>query len=360
MRAYSFTHLGNADLLHELAVSVEQDRSCTVRLLALIAEVDERKLYVPAGYPSMHAYCVQKLHLSEDAASKRIHVARAGRKFPGLFVALAEGRIHLAAACLLAPHLRPANVEELIAASTHRTKAQVEQIIAERLPRTELMPLVVAVVASEPATVEHAPGHPRKPEIVVDSREALVPEPVHSSTPIRVVPSGPPARVTPLAPQRFAIQFTIGACVREKLEHARDLLSHQIPSGDLAEVFERALDALIPKLEKAKFAATTRPRPARATRSARTIPAHVRRAVQQRDQGRCTFVSEDGHRCSATRFLEFDHVDPVARGGQATVEGIRLRCRAHNQYEAERTFGAGFMRERREQVRRAPAARGTP
>ena len=39
---------------------------------------------------------------------------------------------------------------------------------------------------------------------------------------------------------------------------------------------------------------------------------------------------------------------PVARGGKATVENTRLRCRAHNQYEAERTYGSGFMREKRQ------------
>jgi dTMP kinase len=34
------------------------------------------------------------------------------------------------------------------------------------------------------------------------------------------------------------------------------------------------------------------------------------------------------------------------------VEGVRLLCRAHNQYEAERTYGAGFMERKREEVRR--------
>lgn len=66
-------------------------------------------------------------------------------------------------------------------------------------------------------------------------------------------------------------------------------------------------------------------------------------------------MSAAGHRCDARRFLEFDHVEPVARGGRATVEGLRLRCRAHNQYEAERLFGAGFMSERRRVARLARA-----
>ena len=45
--------------------------------------------------------------------------------------------------------------------------------------------------------------------------------------------------------------------------------------------------------------------------------------------------------------MQFDHIDPYAKGGGATVGGIRLLCRAHNQYEADRVFGAEFMRLKR-------------
>jgi len=49
--------------------------------------------------------------------------------------------------------------------------------------------------------------------------------------------------------------------------------------------------------------------------------------------------------------VQFDHIDPYAKGGEATVGRIRLLCRAHNQYEAERAFGAEFMRHKREAAR---------
>jgi CRISPR/Cas system Type II protein with McrA/HNH and RuvC-like nuclease domain len=75
--------------------------------------------------------------------------------------------------------------------------------------------------------------------------------------------------------------------------------------------------------------------------------------VQERDGGRCAFVSDAGKRCAETRFLEFDHIDPVARGGEATVENLRLVCSAHNRYAAERVFGAEFMSRKREEARRA-------
>src|SRR6185312_1189578 len=114
MRDYSLTHLSDAVLLRDLAALIAHDRVTTAAVLAHIAEVDARRLYAPAGYPSMHAYCVGELRLSEDAAFRRIRAARAGREFPPLFAALAEGKLHLAAMSLLAPHLTRENVDELI------------------------------------------------------------------------------------------------------------------------------------------------------------------------------------------------------------------------------------------------------
>jgi 5-methylcytosine-specific restriction endonuclease McrA len=126
-------------------------------------------------------------------------------------------------------------------------------------------------------------------------------------------------------------------------------------------VLHRALTLLVERLRKQKFAATHQPRPRRKSPGPETrhVPAEVKRAVWKRDGGRCTFVSEKGHRCESRR-VEFDHVLELARGGRATVSGIRLRCRAHNQYTAERTFGVEFMRHKRERSRRQAMAARAP
>jgi hypothetical protein len=160
-------------------------------------------------------------------------------------------------------------------------------------------------------------------------------------------------RVAPLAAERFALQLTIGEATRGKLLRAQALLRHQVPSGDLAEVIDRALDALIEKIEATKFgkvkapraggasrARTAKPvRAGRALRWSRYVPRAVQRQVVARDGVRCSFVAGDGRRCEETGFLELDHVVPVARGGEAGVDGVRVLCHAHNQYEAERILG---------------------
>ena len=78
MQSYSLTHLTDAVLLRDLSAIAARDRVMTATLLAHIAEVDARRLYVPAGHPSMHAFCVEHLRYSDDAAFRRIRAARPG------------------------------------------------------------------------------------------------------------------------------------------------------------------------------------------------------------------------------------------------------------------------------------------
>jgi 5-methylcytosine-specific restriction endonuclease McrA len=138
--------------------------------------------------------------------------------------------------------------------------------------------------------------------------------------------------------------------------YCQDQLGHRVARNDVPELLDRAFLALRRELDKVRLGAG-RPRRGRASSDPRYIPLEVKWAVWGRDGGRCTFVGENGQRCPACSDLDFDHIIPVARGGKSTVENVRLLCSAHNQYEAERTFGAGFMEMKREAARAAAAER---
>ncbi len=368
MSTYSLGYLPDPVLLRDLKALVARDCATTAALLAHLAEVDARELYLPAAHPSMFSYCVHELHLAEDAAFKRIRAARTARRFPAIFAALAEGRLHLSAIVMLTPYLTPENVDELLEAVAHKSKTEIERLLAERFPRPELAERIEAI-SPPTSTVQLAPGPVEAPgedaAIVGCPAERCAPGRLEPSALARMESSVPRSELGPLGPRRYALHLAIGQSTHDKLRYAQALLGHQIPSGDLAQVFDRALDALLGELEKRKFAATRKPkRPApsdrRGTNSARHIPSNVKRAVWARDGGQCTFVREAGRRCPARSRLEFDHIEPVARGGRATVEGMRLRCRAHNQFAAERTFSTEFMKHKRkvaqETARRRKAA----
>jgi 5-methylcytosine-specific restriction endonuclease McrA len=168
----------------------------------------------------------------------------------------------------------------------------------------------------------------------------------------------------PIAPARFKVTFTASAELEGKIGRARALLRHQIPSGDLAEIVDRAMTLLLAELDRKRCAATERPRKSVAdadTRpSSRHVPAPVRRTVWQRDGGRCAFVDADGRRCSATARLEVHHVVPFGRGGDHSVENLRLMCQSHNSYQAEVDYGRTFIEARRRSEESKPDTDGGP
>jgi 5-methylcytosine-specific restriction endonuclease McrA len=134
-------------------------------------------------------------------------------------------------------------------------------------------------------------------------------------------------------------------------------MRHQIPDGDVGKVLAKAVAVLLKQVRAQKFGECSAPRAARRKRAesaerveqadtpppSRQIPAAIRRAVSRRDRERCTFVSATGRRCGSRNFLEFHHRRPWARNRSHAIDGITLRCRAHNQHEAERDFGAKHM-----------------
>ncbi len=351
MSTYRLTHVDDATLLSGLTTLVARDRATTAEMLAHIAEVDLRRLYAPAGYSSMFAYCLGELRLSEDATARRIQAARAARRFPRLLDDLAAGRLHLTAVCVLAPSLTSENIDELVAAAAGRSKDKLEAWLADRFGSA---PVPSALRAR-----------------VITVRPAVQPVPRGTAGELELTPAGPAAGEHALAhvdprpdehalahvqpAPRYVVQVPIGEATHAKLRRAQALLAHTVPAGELADLLDRALDALLEQLEKRRGAAPVRPRKTverPAAPRGRSIPARVRRAVWQRDGGQCTFEGTGGRRCDARRLLEFDHAVPFARGGSSTIEGLRLRCRAHNHLEAERAFGHEFMQRKRAEAAR--------
>jgi hypothetical protein len=127
-------------VLRDLHTLVSNERANTALLLARLAEVDARRLYVPAAYSCLLDYCMGELGFTREAALKRIRVARTAHKFPALYPALAQGRLNLTAVLMLAAHLTDENAAGLLDAAVGLSIPALEQLLADRFPRTT-MPL---------------------------------------------------------------------------------------------------------------------------------------------------------------------------------------------------------------------------
>jgi hypothetical protein len=347
--------LSDQDLLARIGVLASKEREASVDLVAHLAVLDVRpSLFASQGCGSLFSYCTERLRLSEDAACNRIEAARACRGFPVILDHLASGALSLTAVRLLRRHLTSENHEAVLARACGRSRRDIEALVAELAPRPDLppsvrkLPTVTAAPAPKTMPPTPLPATPVGATIVAPPEQppSFTPPPF---TPPPVVPSRRPIIET-ISPERYRVQFTIGKESHEKLRRLQALLRREIPNGDPGAIFDRALTLLLEKVERTKLGAAKKPRPAAIRPGTdgqlrtpvvptRDIPRQVQRAVCQRDSDQCAFVSGDGHRCTERTFLEFHHILPYAKGGLATVENISLRCRRHNQYEAELVFG---------------------
>ena len=364
---HSLQLVSDDELLRRLTDLLRDSRRTEADLVALIAEVDARRLYAREASPSMFAWCTEVLHLSEAEAYLRIAAARASREHPVLLTMLADGRLHLTGLAKLAPHLTPENRDDLLARAAHRTRCQIEDLVAEVAPRPDAAAMIRrlperrAVTAPPPTLrfdsggVASASSEPRLHGVEAPGAATAGPE-------LRldgVIAPAPPATVQALAPARYKVQFTASAGLRDKLERLRALMRSSVPGGDLAAVIEEAVTEKLQRLEARRFAQTKSPRKGPAkngkTPSSRHIPAAVRRAVYERDGGRCRYADAQGRRCTARDGLEFHHRRPFGHGGDNSVANISLTCQVHNNHLAEVDYGrAAKARHRRPNVPSRP------
>jgi hypothetical protein len=322
----TLSSLSDAELVARLPRLVQAERRALADVIEHLVEVERRRLYLRHSLASLYGYCRERLGYSEDAALKRHRVAKLVLRLPQVLEELRAGTLHLTALFLLAKHLTADNAAALLAQARGKSRKQVEELLAQRLPRPDVPPsltLLGGPLACPGPGVADAPG-----------------------------------RLQPLSPGRVRVEFTAGAEFLDKLQQARQLLSHAIPNGDLGELMQRALDALLEKETRRRFGAG-RPRQRRKLQEgSRHIPVEVRRAVWERDGGQCAFVDSEGRRCGERCFLTFEHRQPFACGGPPTTENLCLLCSAHNAASAREVFGQEHI-EASIRARRAPA-QGAP
>jgi hypothetical protein len=342
--------LSDSDLEMEVKRLAKCERVATASLISHLAELYGRRLHERAGFTSLFVYCVEVLGLSDSASYDRMKAAKVVRRYPLALELIVSGRLNLTTVRLLAPHLTRVNHAELFAAAAGMRKRQVQKLVAERFPKPDVRSSVRKVPTADHVAAPLADG--ARTEASVKPRgdrpldANLETSPVSASRrngSVGAPLAAPrPAAVEPLSSDRYRFTFTASTRAYEKLELAKDLLRHVIPSGDPAPIFERALDLLVEKLVKDKFAVTNQPGTSRGQSArSRNIPAEVKRAVYIRDQGRCAFIGSTRRRCGERGFVEFHHVEPYEVGGAPTTLNIALRCRTHNRYEAELFYGPG-------------------
>jgi hypothetical protein len=161
------SHLSDTALIAEVTRCARDERHATAQLVAHLAELDARRLYLGAGHTSLFAYCHHALGLSEDAAYNRVEAARTCRLFPRVLEQLVDGSLTITSVRLLARHLTAENHRDLLASASRRSKRDVEELLARRFPKPDT-----------PSSIRKVPERTQSPLPIAPTR--LVTEPAQA------------------------------------------------------------------------------------------------------------------------------------------------------------------------------------
>ena len=339
----SLSDLSDDDLLRRLSDLVGQSRRVEADVVAHIGEVDTRRLFARAACSSMFDYCRQILHLSEQEAYLRIFVARASRQHPMLMTMLRDGRLHLSGIVRLVPVLTRANRDAVLKRASHKSKRQIEELVAELKPRPDV-PAAIRKLPERRPTAQPTPSLQLCPGRVSTASSELRPE--GTQVPPEPAPTQP-AVVEALAPGRHRVNFTASTELRDKLERLKALMRSSVPDGDLAKVIDAAVTEKLERIEAKRFGKTKTPRKELADTDtapkSRYLPAAVRRVVHERDDGRCTYETKHGRRCTKRHDVEVHHKRPYGKQGSHSPKNLALMCKPHNALMAEQDYGKEVM-----------------
>jgi hypothetical protein len=362
--------LSDDALLRQLDAVVGSARRLLLRLLDFLNEVENRRLHVRHA-SSMFDFCRKRLGFSEGEALRRMTAAQLVKRFPVIREWIAAGKIHLTALLQIQKLFRPGNVVALLEEIAGKTKKEVEGVLARHAPQpdvpssmrkltskeTAATPLVLALPSVSDAR-RNSSRSPAVPLLLTSPVPVPVPVPVPMpALPAPAPPIRPSEQMKERSPDRFAVTFTADRELHDKIERLKALMAHTNPTGDIAIVVSRAVDVLLEKIERERLGKTARPRACRESADPGYISNETKRIVIARDGYRCSFVGENGERCTECKFLQFDHRVPRAWGGTGDPTNVRILCRAHNKLVAERAFGREHI-ERKINQRQQRSAEG--
>ncbi len=212
----SLKYLSYQELDLKIKSLAAREKQLLHEILLTIQEIDARKMYLDFGYSNLFSYLTTGVGYSEGAAQRRIDAARLLSEIPEIGAKIQTGEIQLNQISLLQKTVRlvmktqkqkvnTTQKKEILQQLTHLNHNQSQQKISEFFD----LPILTEV----------------KRQTQADASVRL--------------------------------EMTLSKELFQKIEHAQQLLSHQIPTGDLVQYLEYVTDQVIKhytstKVEKSK------------------------------------------------------------------------------------------------------------
>jgi 5-methylcytosine-specific restriction endonuclease McrA len=307
--------LRDEELLNGIREQVAAERQLLTKILHYLREVERRRAHCDVGCGTLFDFAVKDLKYSESQAARRIQAMRLIKELPEIERKIEEGALNLSnisqAQAFFRSEANGTSQQPPKPASAQR-KREVLQLLENKSSRDGQKALI---------EIGGAIAHPRERERV-------------------------------LSDDKSEVRFVLDQDLRQKFDDIRSYLGARAHGLSFADFLRAAADALLSLLSVKKFGrrgaariashvamsspsdhhknkvamvtATVASTRKDVSLNPRYIASEVREKVWLRDKGACTS-------CGQRSILNFDHIVPIARGGQSNVENLRLLCFACNQ-----------------------------
>ncbi|MES2768242.1 MAG: HNH endonuclease signature motif containing protein [Bdellovibrionota bacterium] len=338
----NFRNLSDADLEISLKQSVADETHHKIIVLHKLAELERRRLY-SKDHPSLFEYCVRVLKYSASSAQRRIDTMRALKLIPEIEQKIISGELNLTSISQAQSFFR----NEAKSGKSYNLVEKKE--VLEKLENKSTRECIKELITISPQSVPQE----RRRELTIDKTE---------------------------------LKVVLNKDLISKLDKIKALMSHKNPNMTDQELIEAMAEIVIKKIDpiekikriemrktkieslpvpvlkkttaqkathqQSKNILETKPAGSRLDASSlknrqprkgvspRYILSAIKQAVYKRDKGQCTHKN-----CNSNKFLEYDHIIPLAMGGETAIQNLRLLCRTHNQRAAIEKFGFQKMQQ---------------
>ncbi|MHB2019433.1 MAG: HNH endonuclease signature motif containing protein [Candidatus Xenobia bacterium] len=311
------------DELHRRAIAARQVKGTSeVTLMFLLAELEDRKVYLDYGCSSISHYA--QFHLRLDARKAR-ELARLGRvvgQLPHLLDGFTRGEIEYSQLREISRVATTDDEQQWLDIARARTSNQIQRIVA-RVKRGQ------SIESATDAGDEDADDEMTLRFTLTKDEGRRLKEALREAR--RTLPGCEDGAIF------YALVMKAAADLKDDVMPPvntvvlyHDPESHvtvtPTPAGfeEVAEsVFERCLcDGALIDMRPLGVEAKTSERPPELKR---TLPRAVRRAVMFRDAFRCSVPG-----CTHTLYMEIHHLDEFWRGGTHDLDNLTLLCTRHH------------------------------
>ena len=312
-----------SELDSELAHHFSGERAHTLPTILLIAEVERRQTFIEQGFSTIWEYLRRVHRQSDTMIHYRVSCARAVNRFPQVIEFLRDGRLCMTTLAELMKAMNEANCDALLAEALGKSKREAERIVAREKPKSV-------------------------PKDVTRTVASTFPGKSTCEQPIAAPPAAEqPVQTDILTASLSRKHITVDREYEDLLKQARAALSHKMPGAAELDILKEGLRQIVKQAEKRK-GIVDKPRAGKVGKDGK-ISQSVRRIVQERDQGKCQWHSEDGGTCGSTHRVQFDHIQDRGKGGLGTPDNVIQLCQAHNLLAAEIAWGEQYMSQFRKQ-----------